>query len=56
MPRSKVSDAPECNRFAASFMHLITWRWEKARLGSDYGIVDKILYSLDGDYFKGMLT
>ena len=41
------------NEFAASFMHLegrgvfrkITQRWEKARWGSDYRIVNKITCS-----------
>ena len=62
--RSKISNAPENDSPAVSFMYLtlrreckkITWRWKKARLGLDYRIVNKIMCSLAGGYFKSVLT
>lgn len=56
MLKSKISNAPKNNSFAASFMHLklkrllrkIIWRWGKAKLGSDYRIVNNMC-SFEGD-------
>ena len=55
---SKISNAPENNSFAASFMRLelrrelrkITWRCEKSKVGLDYRIVNKTMCSLEGGY------
>ena len=56
MPGSKISNTPQNYSFAVSFMHLKlrrehkedTRRWQKAKQGLNYRIVNKIACSLKG--------
>ena len=51
---SAISNAPANYSFASSYMHMkgivrkVTGRWERARWGLDYRIVNKIVGSLKG--------
>ena len=63
MPGSKVSNVPENNSFATSFMHLKLRREHREdcmgveeKWGLYYRIVKDIICFLEGAYFKGVLT